>query len=160
MKGQQAGLVLQLVDLVDDQDHRRGLGDHRQHLAVVLGEAPGFDDEEHQIDVGQHRDTARFIERLSALRCVGLEARGIDEHELRARLGGDAGDAVSGGLRLLGDDADLLPDQAVEQRRFADVGATDDRGDEAGAKAVAGGLQGGVWDASLISFHRGERELG
>ena len=54
----------------------------------------------------------------------------VDEHELRLVGGVDAHHPVARGLRLPWGDADFLPDDAVEQRRLADVGAADD-GDEA-----------------------------
>ena len=70
--------------------------------------------------------TVRFSVRFSAARVLGLEARRVDEDELRAVDGADAGDAVARGLRLARGDADLLADQRVQQRRLADVGPADD----------------------------------
>src|SRR3546814_19326876 len=48
---------------------------------------------------------------------------------------------VARGLRTVGDDADLGPDQGVDQGGLADVGAADD-GDVAGA--VWGGIHAGI----------------
>ena len=62
----------------------------------------------------------RPVQRRAVAR---LEARRVDEDELRRAHGADAGDAVPGGLRLARGDADLLADQRVEQastcRRWA-----------------------------------------
>jgi hypothetical protein len=64
---------------------------------------------------------------------LGLETRRIHEHELRVLVGEYAVDAVARRLRLARSDADLLPDQVVEQRGLAHVGPSDD-GDEAAAE--------------------------
>src|SRR3546814_6071591 len=56
-------------------------------------------------------------------------------------LGRDAQQPVARGLRTVGDDADLGPDQGVDQGGLADVGAADD-GDVAGA--VWGGIHAGI----------------
>src|SRR5215475_767650 len=56
-----------------------------------------------------------------------LEARRIDEDELGIRSREDARDTVPRRLGLLRRDADALADQAVDERRLADVGTSDDR---------------------------------
>ena len=61
-----------------------------------------------------------------------LETRRIDKNKLRGADGAHAGDAVAGGLRLAGRDADLLADQRIKQGRFTDVGLADD-GNQAAA---------------------------
>ena len=48
-------------------------------------------------------------------------------------VGVDADDAIAGRLRLGADDAELLADDAVEERGFAGVGFADD-GDDSGAR--------------------------
>ena len=60
-----------------------------------------------------------------------MEAGRVDEHDLAFRARDDALDAIARGLRLCGDDGDFLADEAIEERGFSRVGATDD-GDEAG----------------------------
>ncbi len=52
--------------------------------------------------------TVRLRRSLSRERCSRLEARRVDEHELRVRARVDAHDAMARGLRLLRRDADLL----------------------------------------------------
>jgi hypothetical protein len=55
-----------------------------------------------------------------------LETRGVDENELGIRAREYAGDAVAGGLRLARRNAYFLPDEEIEQSRFADVRPPDD----------------------------------
>src|SRR3546814_5078244 len=65
----------------------------------------------------------------------------VDQQHLAFGEGGDARQPVARGLRTVGDDADLGPDQGVDQGGLADVGAADD-GDVAGA--VWGGIHAGI----------------
>jgi hypothetical protein len=57
------------------------------------------------------------------------------------REGGDAEQAMTGGLGAWRDDADLGADQGVDQGGLADVGTADD-GDVAGA--MCGGIHAGI----------------
>src|SRR6202020_3652960 len=60
----------------------------------------------------------------------GREQAGrVDEHDLRLASGQDPAHGRAGGLRLAGDDRDLLTDQRVDEGRLAGVGRADD-GDE------------------------------
>ncbi len=57
---------------------------------------------------------------------IAADAAGIDE---RAGMGGGlggCGDAVAGDARLVVDDGDFAPGEAVEERGLADIGASDD----------------------------------
>src|SRR3546814_15951703 len=65
----------------------------------------------------------------------------VDQQQLAFGEGRDAQQPVARGLRTVGDDADLGPDQGVDQGGLADVGAADD-GDVAGA--VWGGIHAGI----------------
>ncbi len=67
-----------------------------------------------------------------------VDAGSIDKDDLRSRMHAlarrnldDSGDAVTGGLRLGGDDGDFFAGEGVEQRAFADVGPAE-YGDESG----------------------------
>ena len=63
----------------------------------------------------------------------GLEEAGrVGEDDLGIVGGVDADDAVAGGLGLGARDAELLADDAIEERGFAGVGFSDD-GDDPGA---------------------------
>ena len=120
-----------------------GLGDHqddrRLHLAQLPGDERvtgadglvGRDAEHDDVDVGQGV-ADDVVEPLAqqALRLV--QPRGVDEHDLAGRLVHHPADGVPGGLRAVADDADLLADQRVGQRRLAGVGAAH-QGDEAAA---------------------------
>ena len=56
-----------------------------------------------------------------------VDAGGVVEDHLPALAGEDADDPVAGGLRLVGDDRQLLLQQAVHQGRLAGVGPADQR---------------------------------
>ena len=99
--GRQLGAALDRVELVGDEDARLAGRHQRQHLGVVVAEAPGFDDEQHHVDVAEnalHGAVQRAVERG---RVPGLEAGRVDEDELRLVERADAGDAVPRRLRLV-----------------------------------------------------------
>ena len=133
---QQRGLVLQPVDLVDHQHHRdAGVAQHVVGQGVFFVPAAGFDHHERGIDLFQR--TARgpvhhpAHGRCRELALLLVQAGGVDQHDLPRRpvlAGGERGDAeqaVPGGLRPVGSDADLGAHQGVGQGGLAHVGATD-----------------------------------
>ena len=125
-KRQQNRLVGKLVDLVDDQDYRDVLGQQREQLAVFTAELHGFDDEQHDIHAIKalrHRAVHQAVQ-LAAM--LGLEARRVDQHHLRVRLGHDAIQTMARGLRAVRCNADLHTDHAIKQCRLADVRPADD----------------------------------
>ena len=107
--------------------------DQEQAPVGVLGAAPG-------------RLDHRLLERAAGARRE--DAGGVDEHQLRVALDGDAEDPPARGLHLGGDDRDLGADQPVEQRRLADVGRAQQRDEAAAGRGAAG------WSAI------GRRQLG
>ena len=68
----------------------------------------------------------RFSRRLSAPPWRVWKPGVSTKTNCASGRGQDAGDAVARGLRLARRDADLLPDQRVQQRRLADVRPADD----------------------------------
>ena len=56
-----------------------------------------------------------------------MEARRVDEHELRVLVRDDAADAVARRLRLMGNNGDLFANEVVDERRFTDVRPPHDR---------------------------------
>ena len=74
-----------------------------------------------------------------------VQAGGVEEGDLRPGPVAHPQDAGAGGLRARGDDGDVLAQDAVEQRRLADVGPADD-GHRPGAKRLLG-----------LARHRGGR---
>ena len=62
-----------------------------------------------------------------------MQARRIDQHQLRLGPIDHAQNPVAGGLRLGGDDGHLAPHQGIDQGGFADIGPADD-GHMPGAK--------------------------
>ena len=109
--------VLQPVEQVGDAALEAGAGvDHQSDQIGVLRAAPGG---------GDHRPVEAAL---------GLEnARRVGEQDLGLAVDGDAHQPGAGGLRLGGDDRDLLPDQGVDQGGLAGIGRADD-GD--GAEAL------------------------
>ncbi len=104
------------VELVGQQDHRDVGRQQVQHLGIGQVEAAGFDHEQDQIHIGhgtEHRLVQCAVERVAV---QGLKTRRVHEHELVRAFGAVASDAVARGLRLARGDADLLPDQRIEQR--------------------------------------------
>ena len=135
-EGQQSGLVLEPVGLVDHQHDRRAGRQQRDHGAIGITQSPRLDQQEHQVDVGQRLCHGAVHHAIEGAAMLALETGRIDEHELGVRFRQHGVDPVAGGLRLARDDADLLPHQSVRQRRLADIGASDDRHQSA-AKAIS-----------------------
>ncbi len=70
-----------------------------------------------------------------------VNARRVDEDDLRGFAGENAQDAIARGLRLGRDDGNLLAQQRVQQRGLAHVRLADN-GDEAGTEAGGSGQFG------------------
>lgn len=122
--------AVHVVELVGEQHGRNALAEQLEHPLVGRRETAGFHHEEDQVHVADralHGLVERLVERVGM---QGLEARRVDEHELRGAQRAHARDAVPRGLRLARGDADLLPHQRIEQRRLAHIGLADD-GDQA-----------------------------
>ena len=103
-----------------------GLGERRRRALGGVGEV---DD-----DVGV---VERARARSRAWRCCssycGSSSPGVSSMTIcTSSVGADADDAVAGRLRLGAGDAELLADDAVEERRLAGVRLSDD-GDDAGS---------------------------
>ena len=116
------------VDLIDDED--RGdvrlldLFDELLLLRADVGDR--LDEQNDGIDVGDRLvDDVHHI--VAELRARAVEARGVDENELRIAAVDDGADAVAGGLRLMGYDGDLLADERVGKRGLADIRPPGDR---------------------------------
>ena len=77
----------------------------------------------------------RVVEPLPHQGARLVDARRVDEDDLRLGPVQHAADLVAGRLRLVRDDRDLLAEDLVEQRRLAHVGAADE-GHEPGAEAL------------------------
>mmetsp|Transcript_15309 Transcript_15309/g.36443 ORF Transcript_15309/g.36443 Transcript_15309/m.36443 type:complete len:329 (+) Transcript_15309:459-1445(+) len=151
--GCEFGAAVHRVELVGDQHDRLVLGQQGQHLGVVQPKAARLDDKEHQVHIGQHAVDGAVEGAVQRGVVLGLETRRVDEDELGLVHGAHAGDAVTGGLGLVGRDADLLAHQRIEQRGLADIGPTDD-GDQAAALRDFGFGGGGrihAWPRSAVS---------
>ncbi len=128
-----AGVRRPAFALVGDHDHRLAGAAHQIGEGVVGRQQPGA-----RVDHEQHRvggcDRGRGLRLHPAGEACGrglVEAGGVDHREgeiaeLRAALAAVAGDAG-----LVVDQRETLADQAIEQRRLADVRPSDDGDREA-----------------------------
>ena len=123
------------VDLVEDGEPRLPrLAERREDRLRVLGQArlpgllAGVDEEHERVGVGRGAPGGGDHRPVEA--ALGREQAGrVDEHDLRLAPGEHAAHRRPGGLRLAGDDRDLLADERVDKGRLAGVGRADD-GDE------------------------------
>ena len=154
-----------LVELVGHQQRRNVLVEKRKHFGIGLIEAACFDDEEHQIDVvddAQNRLVERAVKRVAV---PGLEAGRIDKDKLGCSDAANARDAVARGLRLARGDADLLPNQRIEQCGLADIGLTNDRNQPASLRRRTGRRVGNGLPVRIVrswrlgAGHPGSRSL-
>ncbi|SLH33852.1 Uncharacterised protein [Mycobacteroides abscessus subsp. abscessus] len=134
-------LSAHLVDLGDHAEQRR----LRRHLLDLLHDPPvaradllvGRDADRDHVDLGigvAHQ----VVEPLAEQRARPVQARGVDQDELRVLAVHDAADGVAGRLRARGGDRDLRTDQRIGQRRLAGVrpaDETDETGTESGVRA-------------------------
>ena len=101
------------------------------HEAVALARRLGHvDDQPEHVDLADRVDRGVDHAHVHAVQRA-MDARRIEEHDLRVGIVLHAEDARPRRLRLVGDDGELGPDEPVEQRRLAGVGPADER-DEAG----------------------------
>ena len=129
-------LALLAVDLVDDDHHRHvaALQDARD-ARVFFGDA-GRDVDDEQDEIGGADRGFRLRGDLRRERGgLGGEpgfartqpTAGVDEHERAPVPLGDELAAVAGDARAFLDDRGALADDAIDERRLADVRAADDR---------------------------------
>jgi hypothetical protein len=123
--------LLRVVDLVGDEDP--GLPRAAEQVddprVARMHARLGVDDEQHQVGLGDrllHLTLDRDVHRQ-----VGVldQAAGVHEPEGTSLPLGEREVAVTRGARLLADDGGVVPDDAVEERRLAHVGAADERDD-------------------------------
>ena len=121
-------LLLDEVQLVHDEDDRarRAL----QALEDVVLARPHLlrriDDEQDGVHLFQ-RALRRLHHVLAELVARLVDARRVEEHDLRIRLRENAEDAVARRLRLVAHDGDFLPDERVDERGFPHIRPPDDR---------------------------------
>ena len=125
--GQEAGLG-HLVNLVESEDSCSSDSSNQfEHIAIPCPKALA------RID--QKTDEIGFLERfhrvpnhLSVHTVLGLMDSGsIVEDQLPSRLTENPDYPVTGGLRLVSGDTQLLANESIQQRRFANIRAPGDR---------------------------------
>ena len=128
-----ADFAVLALALVGDQHHRLvGAAREIGKGAVVRRQAGARVDHEHQ-RIGKLDRGFGLLLHPRGQRALGalVEACGIDDGEFEIAEPRLALAAVAGDAGLVIDQRELLPDQPVEQRRFADIGPADD-GDREG----------------------------
>ena len=121
------------IDLVDREDQRLLAVLQRGKDRFEFGVDALFGVHRQQDGVRPFRPAPRSGDH-SAVEAAGggEDAGGVDQHDLRLAMDGDAHQTGAGGLRLGAGDRHFLADQRVDQRRFASVRRADD-GDETAA---------------------------
>ena len=131
-------VVTDTVDLVDGAHAR--LRVRCGHLSLVYvgvtstharRRVDHVHDDVDPIDGVAHQVVQTRAERRPRL----VEPGRVGEHDLHAVGGPDRTDVTPGGLRLVRDDRDLLPNQGVHERGLAHVGSPN-HGDDSGAVAA------------------------
>ena len=137
MRGSSACLAQQ-VDLVERQDdRRRDVLEHAEEKSVPPPTASEASTTSPTTSTWRIASTRRVDHPHVQAMQRPVDARRVDEHELRRPAGLDAEDAPARGLRLVRHDRDLAADQRVEQRGLAGVGPADER-DVAGLHEARG----------------------
>ena len=124
--GKKPGLV-HGIDLVDDQDGRGAGGFQALDQFLLLGADGG-----HRLHQQQHRVHIRHallhhVHHVVPQPGTGLvKARGVHQHKLGVPPADNGGDAVAGGLGLIGYDGDLFAHKGVGQSGFSHIGSAAD----------------------------------
>ena len=150
-----AGQLAPGVRLVEQDEAGRLRMGEPPHPAVVLelGFLGAVHHEQHGVDALGGGAGVLVHERAEHAAAL-VQPRRVDEHELPARVVGEhAAHDVARGLDDGADDADLLADDAVDERGLAGVGPADDGDDaavrqdlhEGGGCVVSGGKGSGVF---------------
>jgi len=124
---QQHALVRQEIDLVDRQQQRGTVFSQPfQHRLVLVGPVQAVNDEHQDVDIGERSGRGSVQVAVERPLATVVQSGRIDEDGLSVADGVNPDDGVARRLRTARGDAQFLADQAVDQRRLADVGATDD----------------------------------
>ena len=94
-----------------------------KHHLVLVGPARSVNDKDHHINVLQGAAGGLVHETIQGFLIVLVQAGGIHIDGLNIALGLDAEHVMPGGLRLARSNGQFLPQNMVEQRGLADVGA-------------------------------------
>ena len=131
---QQFDLARERIDLVHDEERALDLlAEHLDQGAVLTPKAARFDDEQRNVAVLERLvDLARHEPVQRAFRAARVAGR-VDEHGLVRAAIQYTEHALARGVRFVGDDAELLADEGVQQGRLADVRPADDRDHAAAA---------------------------
>ena len=105
MNGSRRSLRKHLVDLVDEEDDGpRLLRELIEHALILVRPAQRLDDEQIDVRVLQRRERRAIHVAVHGAPGAGVQARRIDENDLRVGPGQNAEDAMPRRLRLRADD--------------------------------------------------------
>ena len=135
-------VVALAVPLVDGHDQRAAGIEHRaEHRCVLVGHAFAGIEHDHRdlavLDRLQRLDDRELLDRFLDLAAT-TQAGGVDQAVLAAIALEVDRDRIAGRARHVGGDHPLLAEDAVHQRRLADIGTADERD----ADAFAGRCRG------------------
>ena len=88
-----------------------------------------LDHEHDEVRIGERRGGRAVHGAIERALFAEMQPRRIDEGDLHARTIEHAEHAVARGLRARRDDGEFFADERIEQRRLADVGTADERGE-------------------------------
>ena len=88
-----------------------------------------LDHEHDEIRIGERRGGGAIHGAIERALFAEMQPGRIDEGDLHAGTIEHAEHAMARGLRPRGDDGEFLADERIEQRRLADVGTADQRGE-------------------------------
>jgi hypothetical protein len=119
-----------VIDLVDHEEHRlAGRAELARELVVDRGQPGAAIDHEHQrIGLADRAQRLAMDARADHVaRGFGIEPAGVDHPHDGAEIVALAIAPIAGQPRRAVDQRRAPADQAVEQRRLADIGSADDR---------------------------------
>ena len=136
--GQQPLARMHAIDLVDHGDHA-GVPHRAMRWSaslILIGPLERLDHEQHQIGIAHRGGGGAIHGAVERALLAQVQARGVDEGDLRLGQLQQADHPMARGLRARRDDAELLPDQGIQQRGLADIRAAGQR-DKAAAKMLS-----------------------
>jgi hypothetical protein len=123
-------------------DSRSRILDALENRHVFLAEAQRLHHEYHEVRVGQRRGGGAVHGPVQGTALAEMQSRRVDEGQLHAGPVEHAEHAMARGLRARRDDRHLLADQSIDQRRLADIGTADQRGESRAKAGWTGGHRG------------------
>jgi hypothetical protein len=143
--GQQPLARPHAVHLVDGGDRGApGALEPLERQIVLRGPFECLEHQHHDVGLLEGRGGGAVHGLVQGTTGLAVQTRGVEEGDLNLRGAVEAEDAVARGLRPGRDDAQLLAQEGVQQRRLADVRAADERGEAAAVHRLCGEVHGRI----------------